>query len=1568
MGIVRIDCLILKMCMLILVFIVLPTYAQVISIDSIEELQLIGNDPAYPRNGSYVLSQDIDASATSGWDGGRGFQPIGDYEKPFCGILDGQGHRVIGLYINRPDESYVGIFKYIATNIIPRGVDNPPEFYVGKVKNIIIENATVVGNTNVGCLAGSAQRIGSTTQPGYTERHLIENVQVINSRVSGVSYIGGVVGNIREGTLQDCFVRDTLVFGSDVVGGLVGSVSAYVKRCCSTGVVYGEGSQIGGLSGNANFFSYSAISQCFSTSWTFGKNYVGGLIGRNFTVTTECYSAGLVYGKTFVGGLVGEGDLSKIQNCFFDVEATKQSNSVGGEPLATEQMLVPDVFQSAGWDYTSVWTQSNGITRPYLQSFPPSEEELELTVVTEGGGVNVQPGPPHSLWSVVRLVPEPETGYRLAGYELYYGTDKSFIVPIETDIVWTVSHSTSMLIKFLPDQSIYIDDISDLQKIGNDINFPLFWSYIITSDIDASESSGWNGGKGFSPIGTSVFWFSGKIIGGGHTISNLFINRPDEQGVAVFKYVDQSAEISDLNFSGANVVGEIGSAILAYENWGEIRNVALGGCVVSGYSHVGGLVTRNVGSLTTCSITGNSEVSSTTDYAGGICAFNDPGGVIYLSNVDANVSGGSYIGGLVAVNIGVIRKSYSTGSVSSSVSYVGGLVGTNQGTIFRCYSHSNVNCVEYGGGLVGINLANVEETYSTGSVTENSPNSGGLIGYNMGNVLRSFWDIETSNYTTSAGGTGKTTAEMLERATFEAEGWDFELVWANDDNTLYPYLRETTIVPAVFALTLEEAENLIISALLVVGEVTHQCSDTVPFGDVISSEPLPGSEVPLGYSVNLVVSDGPCPPSTKIISSIEELQKIGYYPDYPLDGFYELSQDIDATNTYSWSGGQGFSPIGQGSQFTGYFDGKGFKIINLTIKRPYTDNIALFAKISGNAIVKNLILEGVSISGSNNVGGLVGECEGGVISNVSVSGTLLGRGNLGGIAGLNQNGTISRCSTDVSLINSRYNSNTGGVVGQNQNIITYCSAVVNANITNTPNGAGGIAGVNGGFVSYCIGMGSIRGSDNCGGLVGNNGWSISKCWANVDLEGLNYIGGLVGKNTGGSVSNCFATGRVRASFYSGGLIGGLSGGTVENCYSIGRVFGVSGYIGGLIGYEFGGETINSFWNVITSLIDTSFGGIGKTTSEMLDIGTYSSVGWDFTNVWYMPEGKLLSYPQLRGLAPIEYVAIPRIIGLTQADANATLSGLGLISGTITTQCNTAYPAGTVFEQVPGEGNVVAELYPIDMKVSTGPCLTIVPDLIGLTFEQAEIQLANANLVLGNITYRCTDQYAEGTIFEQIPSGGTQMPETSSVDVTISQGPCMTIVPYVVGLSQVSAEYQINTVELAVSVIAECNNEVGAGIVFAQEPEGGSQVITGTVVTIYVSTGLCPEGVIEGEGVPVEGEGVIEGEGVPVEGEGLREGEMVTHHSADSNGDGKIGLNELLRVIQFFNIGGYYCSEGTEDGYAPGIGNDYSCQPHSSDYNPQDWKINIEELLRLIQIYNVGHYYPCPGGSEDGFCF
>lgn len=89
------------------------------------------------------------------------------------------------------------------------------------------------------------------------------------------------------------------------------------------------------------------------------------------------------------------------------------------------------------------------------------------------------------------------------------------------------------------------------------------------------------------------------------------------------------------------------------------------------------------------------------------------------------------------------------------------------------------------------------------------------------------------------------------------------------------------------------------------------------------------------------------------------------------------------------------------------------------------------------------------------------------------------------------------------------------------------------------------------------------------------------------------------------------------------------------------------------------------------------------------------------------------------------------------------------------------------------------------------------------------------------------------------------------------------------------------------------------------------------------------------------------------------------HSADYQSPyGVIDLSELLRLIQFFNLGAFHCQSGFEDGYAPGPG-DQTCAPHSSDYAPNNWRIELGELLRAIQFFNSGGYHEAEG-TEDGF--
>lgn len=90
-----------------------------------------------------------------------------------------------------------------------------------------------------------------------------------------------------------------------------------------------------------------------------------------------------------------------------------------------------------------------------------------------------------------------------------------------------------------------------------------------------------------------------------------------------------------------------------------------------------------------------------------------------------------------------------------------------------------------------------------------------------------------------------------------------------------------------------------------------------------------------------------------------------------------------------------------------------------------------------------------------------------------------------------------------------------------------------------------------------------------------------------------------------------------------------------------------------------------------------------------------------------------------------------------------------------------------------------------------------------------------------------------------------------------------------------------------------------------------------------------------------------------------------YHTADRNENYQLELSELLRVVQLYKYDAIHCDATTEDGFAPGDG-DETCAPHASDHSPQDWRIELEELLEAIQFYNLHCYQPCPDDATQ-FC-
>jgi hypothetical protein len=163
-----------------------------------------------------------------------------------------------------------------------------------------------------------------------------------------------------------------------------------------------------------------------------------------------------------------------------------------------------------------------------------------------------------------------------------------------------------------------------------------------------------------------------------------------------------------------------------------------------------------------------------------------------------NVEGYQRVGGLVGdiTYYGSnITYSYSTGRVNGN-SIVGGFVGYNSisnGSISRCFSTSDVNSSDVDcGGFVGINAASITDCFAIGSATGREF-IGGFAGYNSGTCSACFWDVNTSGVGVSGCGTGKTTVQMMQQATFDPP-WNFATIWGIKEAQTYPFLMELSPV------------------------------------------------------------------------------------------------------------------------------------------------------------------------------------------------------------------------------------------------------------------------------------------------------------------------------------------------------------------------------------------------------------------------------------------------------------------------------------------------------------------------------------------------------------------------------------------------------------------------------------------------------------------------------------------------------------------------------------------------------------------------------------------------------
>ena len=269
-----------------------------------------------------------------------------------------------------------------------------------------------------------------------------------------------------------------------------------------------------------------------------------------------------------------------------------------------------------------------------------------------------------------------------------------------------------------------------------------------------SDDDYWNDGAGWVPIGTSSSPFRTTLDGNGHTISNLFINRGSDSYVGLFRYTIPPGVIRNTGLLSVNVTGYSHVGVLVGRNLGTITSSYVAGSV-TGDVQVGALVGRNLGSITASYASG--PVAGTGNWIGGLAGVNY--GKVTASYASGSVTGNKYVGGVVGRNYGSITASYATGSVTGTGDYVGGLAGYNSGgTITASYATGSVTGMESDvGGLVGRNYGGkITASYASGYVLGQS-DVGGLVGYIDTNLYSNITAVGTitasyaTGYVTSTG-------------------------------------------------------------------------------------------------------------------------------------------------------------------------------------------------------------------------------------------------------------------------------------------------------------------------------------------------------------------------------------------------------------------------------------------------------------------------------------------------------------------------------------------------------------------------------------------------------------------------------------------------------------------------------------------------------------------------------------------------------------------------------------------------------------------------------------------------
>jgi len=199
---------------------------------------------------------------------------------------------------------------------------------------------------------------------------------------------------------------------------------------------------------------------------------------------------------------------------------------------------------------------------------------------------------------------------------------------------------------------------------------------------------------------------------------------------------------------------------------------------------------------------------------------------------------------------------------------------------------------------------------------------------------------------------------------------------------------------------------------------------------------------------------------------------------------------------------------------------------------------------------------------------------------------------------------------------------------------------------------------------------------------------------------------------------------------------------------------------------------------------------------------------------------------------VETKTVPDVIGKTKDQAGAAIKGAGLALGTVTEEYSASVASGKVISSDPKAGKVIEHTEKVSIVVSKGKEPATIPDVTGMSEDEAKKTLEDAGLKKGKVSQDYSDSVDKGKVISSSPiAGASGYSKGDSVDLTVSKGPEKVAVPDVTGKSEDEAKKTLEDAGLKVEV----NRRLGGpfGTVRSTDPAPGSSVKSDSKVTINI---------------------------------------------------------------------------------------------------------------------------------------